>query len=670
MPKVVSIDFETASIVDLRKTGAHKYAQHPSTRVLCVAWAFDDEPVQSWRIGDGVAGLANLMPHVFHGLPVKAWNANFEYVVWNNAFLRQMPEEWCDNRLTIEQLQDTMIQGAYWGLPLALDRAAKVVGVSKDAEGHRLMLQMCKPRTLNYVTGETTWWHEDDEDKFDRLVKYCVQDVVAEREVSRRLLPLPPAVQQDWELDQRINERGVGIDIPTVEHMIDLAREAKEHANDRLKTITGGAVPTISSTAKMLHWCQDQGYPEDNLRKATVEEFLGESPGEGELGEVLGLRVDNARTSTAKLQRMVSGADRSDCRVRGMMQFYGAARTGRWAGRLVQLQNMPRGDFKDNGPVVDALKAHLPYDEIEREVGGVASVVSSGLRACLVPSPGNTFVCADFSQIEARIVAWLAGQTDIVDQFASGADVYAYTASQVTGKDIADCGKGTTERQLGKILVLACGYGMGWAKFVDTAKVQGGLDLTEDEARDAVYGYRDANYKIWELWEEADRAFRAIVNGQTENTYIAGGRVQFVVHRDALGTHMLAVLPSRKRCLVYRNIEFTSDGDRLALSYMGIDQYTRKWQRIRTYGAKVIENLTQAIARDCMAEAMWTLDPFVSRFGQGIILTVHDELLIECASESAAEIEEVALTTMKNVPDWATGLPLDAEAWVGDFYRK
>lgn len=671
MPDLVSIDFETASQADLRKAGARKYAKHPSTRVLCLAWQFDDGEVRSWREGEDPSVLQPLFDHVAAGGIVQAWNAAFEITVWNHTLARQLGIK--QPTLKPQQCRDTMIRAAYWGLPLDLKSASDIIAPDqpKDAEGHRLMLQMCKPRSLDLLTGEATWWHEDDPDKFDRLVKYCEGDVSSESLIANRLLPMPPSVQREWELDQEINERGVNLDLPTIHHMLELAEEAKANANERLFQLTNGQVPTVNSTAKMLEWAKFMGWEHDNLRRATIEQALDEEDLVPVLKEVLEIRIDNAKTSAAKLNRMISGADRDDSRVRGMMQFYGANRTGRWAGRLIQLQNMPRGEFKDNGPVVDALKEHWSYDEIEAEIGGVAAVVSSGLRACLIPSPGNTFVCADFSQIEARIIAWLAGQRDIVQQFAEGRDVYAYTASQVTGKSIDECGKGTPERQLGKILVLACGYGMGPPKFQDTAKVQGGLDLTLIEAEDAVGGYRQANHHIQEFWWECDRAMRAVVSGQTERAYAAEGKIIFQELQDMFGRHVMCVLPSGKRNLFYRNVELIQDknSDRLSLSYMGINQYTRRWERLRTYGGKIAENITQATARDVMAEAMGTIDPWLPE-GAGVILTVHDELLIECRSQDAAQVERLAVSTMKDRPSWAKDLPVDAEAWVGDYYRK
>jgi DNA polymerase len=578
-------------------------------------------------------------------------------------------------KLHIEQLRDTMIQAAYWGLPLQLSQAADIITPDqpKDAEGHRLMLQMCKPRSLDVLTGEATWWHEDDPEKFDKLVAYCEQDVIAERLISRRLLPIPPSVQAEWVLDQQINERGVGLDLPTIHHMIGLAETAKRTANHDLNSLTFGEVPTINATAKLLLWCQNNGWKHDNLRRDTIEQALDE---DGDamsplLREALALRLDNAKTSVAKLQRMISGADRDDGRVRGMLAFYGANRTGRWAGRLIMLQNMPRGEFKDNGPVVDALKNKLGYEEIHETVGHPASVVSSGLRACLVPDPGNLFVCADFSQIEARIIAWLAGQRDILDRFDRGDDVYAYTASQVTGKPMGHCGKGTKERDLGKVLVLACGFGQGGPKFQDTAKVQGGLDLTAEEAEEAVRAYRRANGHIVDLWDECDRAMRAIVSGQTERAYVAGGKIIYQELRDMHGRHVLAVLPRRNRCMVYRNVEFVMDPgrERASLSYMGLNQYTRRWERLRTYGGKLAQGLTQATARDVMAEAMMSIDPHLPK-GAGIILTVHDELLIECREQDAAQVEWLTLSMMKQRPTWAKDLPIDAESWAGEYYRK
>lgn len=680
MKSVLSLDFETASTADLRKTGADRYARDPSTRVLCLAWAFDDGPVSVWKIGDNPATLMPVVSHIWNGGRVRAWNAQFEYLIWNHCFINVLRVAGLfagtrQRNILIEhgQLEDTMIQAAYWGLPLALQTTSDIIAPDKpkDATGHRLMMQMCKPRSLDMLTGKATWWHEDDPAKLERLAQYCKQDVEAERTIASRLLPMPPSERQNWLLDQKINQRGVRIDMPTVRHMIKLADEAKLRANDRLVDLTQGQVKTITSTAKLLEWAKSEGYQPDNLRRDTILKALDEDPMLGDLQEVLELRIDNAKTSVAKLRKMISCANVQDHRVRGMMQFYGAFRTGRWAGRLVQLQNMPRGEFDDLEAVVSALKNQRSYDWIEKHIGPPARVVSSGLRACLAAEEGSTFVCADLGQIEARVVAWLAGQQDILDVFASGKDVYAYTAAQVTGKPIEECQKGVNDllRNLGKVLVLACGFGMGAPKFRETAE-KSGVVLSEDEAQDAVTTWRQANSFIQQFWWDADNAMRAVVSGRVDTAYLAGGKIKLQAYIDMHGRHILAVLPSGKRCLVYREARLETDPSnptgKPIITYMGLNQYTNRWERLRTYGGKLVENFVQATARDIIAAGMQRCEDA----GLPVILTVHDELLAEVPEKEAQKTCQSLLSNLTKHDTWYADLPVKADAWVNGYYKK
>lgn len=643
----LSIDFETASQVDLKKTGAAKYSRHPSTRVLCMSYRFDNLPVLRWKPGE--AFPQDVLDHVFRGGKVHGWNVGFELQIWNNTLINMLPDSF--TTLLISQCVDTMAAAAYWGLPLSLAAAgpASGIGVTKDDAGHRLMMQMCKPRAV--TAAGVTWWHLDDPSKLQRLQDYCDQDVVVESAISDVIPPLPDIEQTYWEMDQRMNSRGVGIDFDLVAQLQVLARHAAGNANAIMSVITLGQVPTITSTAKLLAFVQSVGYPHADLKKDTVEARLEALDCTGVERECLELRAETAKTSAAKLTAMQSAGD-SDTgigRVYGALQFFGASRTGRWAGRLIQMQNMPRGSVKLIAEAIKMVRAGAPPEVLEMFFGPIMGIVSSALRGCMVPRAGHQIISADFSQIEARVIAWLAGQQDILDVFERGEDVYVYTA-KLNGSD---------NRQLGKVLVLACGFGMSAPKFKDTAETYK-LYLSTAAAELAVKNWRTANYKIVEFWWACDNAAKHVLEDHTR--IIEVGPVTFGMWHG----HLLIKLPSGHK-LVYRNASLQPDAlGRIGITYWGIDQYTRQWSRQRTYGGKLAENITQAVARDMMAEATLA----VERQGIPVELLVHDEMLAEAPDDDAQRMMDQMLSIMRTPPKWGRGLPVDAAGWFGERYKK
>jgi len=638
MTQGVSIDFETASKCDLRRTGVIPYARDPSTLVLCLAWKFDGEPVQSWRIGQSLPP-ARLFQHVHDGKPVRAWNAEFEFWIWNEVF-RYGP------RLTREQLDDTMARAAYWGLPLKLEQAAEALNLAtqKDAAGHRLMLQMCKPRP------DGTWWHEQDPAKLDRLVAYCETDVDVEEAIAAKLPPMPARERSIWLLDKRINERGVSVDLELAAKLQAVTKQAQAQLAQRMHVVTKGTVTSPNQTSQVLAFAKAAGYPHDNLQKDTIRARLKElDPAPSLERDILQVRREAARASTAKLSSLQKGAFNGQ--LYGLLQHYGASRTGRWAGRIFQPQNLPRPTIKNVDRAIEGVMAGLDADALELFFEDSAlGVVASCLRGTLVASPGNLLVSADLAQIEARVIAWLGGQQDILDVFARGEDVYVYTAAKV----------GSTDRQLGKVLVLACGFGMGPNKFQDTAKTYG-MSLTPLEAQGHVYAWRGENPAICDFWWNCDAAARDIASGDKGPIHV--GPVSF----RRRGATMLIRLPSG-RDLVYRGIgmEWDREQGRDAITYWGVNQYTRKWTRIRTYGGKLAENITQAIARDVMADAMLELD----RQDVDTRLTVHDELIAEADQADADDTLQLMLDVLGMTPSWAPGLPVAAAGWAGPRYRK
>jgi DNA polymerase bacteriophage-type len=656
-PVELSIDFETASTADLKRVGAKAYSLDPNTQVLCMAYSFDGgQTVAIWRIGTPFP--QHVLDHVANAGLVRAWNASFEWHIWNNTLLHQISALAGGNVLMLSQLRDTMAEAAYWGLPLSLDQAGPAAGIpiTKDKAGHALMMRMCKPRAHD-VTGHPIWWHKTDPQKFDQLCDYCKQDVRVEAAIAKTLHPVPQQERDLWALDQRINNRGVGLDVDLIHKLKVLAEEAAKRANQQLYWLTKGLVKTVTSAGAMLSYLRAHGYPYADLKRETVEKRLDEPDCGVHEREILELRNDVAKTSAAKLNSMLAAA-RHDAHtgadtVFGMLQYYGASRTGRWAGRLIQMQNMPRGVIKNVPAAIAMIKAGADIDQIEALFGPAMGVVSSCLRGCIVARPKKTLVAADFAQIEARVNPWLAGQQDLLDVFASGQDVYVYTANK----------NGSDSRQLGKVLVLACGFGMSGPKFQSTAEGYG-LHLTEQQAKDAVKEWRANNAKIVQFWWDCDTAAKHVINHPSQHVDLSGGKIRF----GMLGPHMVIRLPSGRH-LVYRDARIElDDNGREQITYMGVDQYTRKWTRLKTYGGKLVENIVQAVARDLMADAMTRASNNI--LDADTILTVHDELIMETNTLNGNNVLGDIRVIMTSPPAWATGCPMGVDGWMGPRYKK
>ena len=631
-------DFETRSVVDLKKSGAWRYAEDKDTSVFCMAYAFNDEPTDIWVEGSPMP--IRVREHVENGGEVHAWNAMFEFAIWTRICVPRLG--W--PVLKISQVRDTMAAAAYWGLPLALDMAAMASGaaVLKDAAGAKLMQKLCKPRKGG------GWWHEDEPHLLPGLHRYCKNDVDTERAIADTIPDLPAAEQRVWEADMAINMRGVMLDKRLVELLKAFTDWEKAELDRQMERLTGGEVKTCNQTAKILAFVQENNPHVSALTKEDVAQALA-----GSLTpvarEVLELRQSAAKSSTSKLQAMLNCVC-ADGRVRGLIQYYGANRTGRWAGRLVQVQNLPRPVTKK----VDALIAMVLDGATPDDVGlfiNPLDAVSSIIRGCFVAATGYKFFQRDLSQIEARVVAWLSGQDDILAVFERGDDVYVYTANKM----------GSNDRQLGKVLVLACGFGMGWSKFQETAKTYR-LLLSDDQAQEAVQVWRQNNRDIVRYWKTAqDACLWAIRNPGRQMAIGAKGR-QIMVGLSVKGRtkgHLIVTLPSG-RYLVYRDakIEQGQYGDEI--TYMGLNQYTRKWERLRTYGGKLVENWTQAVARDVQAEATVNIEDQIP----GIVMSVHDELINE--NIDAHQMGYI----IDKPPVWAVGLPVASDGWVGDRYRK
>jgi len=643
MDNFLSVDFESRSTVDLRKTGVYPYAVDPTTSLWCMAYALGKGEVQLWLPGFPVPG--EIQYALDEGMDFRAWNAQFERVMWacigviDHGFPRVPRECWVD----------TAAEAAAMSLPRGLGKAAQVLGTGhqKDDGGHRLMLQMAKPRTRDPLT----WW--DQPEKVARLADYCQQDVETERAIAYKLRRLSESETATYQLDQQANDRGVRIDVPLVKALKALADEAVARANARLVEISEGAIEAVTNPQNVLRWLRGTGLPLEDLTKQTVAEAL-----DGDLTpeqrEVLQIRADAGKTSVKKLEAMLQWAGPDD-RARGMLLYHGAG-TGRWAGKGIQPQNFPR-------PTVEDPERYIPqvlegdYDGIEEAVG-VMELVPSLLRSCLVAGEGSRFLCADFSAIEGHVTAWLAGQD-------TGMLSYEQMAGAIFGMDPENVEKDSMERQVGKVAVLGCGFGMGWKKYQETVKAWTGLDIDDDLAHEAVDVYRMENGRIKRLWNDLQSAATDAVRHPGKVVMCGrNGSVKYVVR----GKFLWCVLPSG-RPLAYANPTIE---DRMApwgdmtqsVMVWTVDSMTKKWVQRSLYGGLQTENVVQATARDLMANSMRR----VQAAGYNVVLTVHDEVLVETPNDNGSLSEFNAL--MSERPNWCQNMPLQVEGWEGQRYRK
>jgi len=635
-PVRLVLDLETTSTADLRKTGSHAYAEHPDTRVTVLCYAIDNSPVETWLSGPPPADFVDAIKA---GATVVAHNYLFEHNVYFNKLV---PAGW--PLIGLSQWSCTMARALVAGYPASLDLAGRALGLTqqKDHSSRDLMLRFARPRSLSPLT----WWHETDPVRFKALQDYCAQDVLAERELDRKIPELSPRERLVFELDHRINQRGIGVDYHLVYELAALADTARGDLTREIVRLTNGQVRSLGQVAQLKDWLAFQGTEMPNLQRATVQTALADQTLTGASRIALQARLDASRSSTAKLTAIAS-ARSYDGRVRGTFQYYGASRTGRWAGRRLQPQNLFRGSIKDVPAALRVIRAGASPEDLELLFEDSAlGVVASCLRSTIVARPLHRLAIADFSQIEARVLAWLAGQQDTLDVFARGDDIYIATANAI----------GSRNRLLGKVLTLACGFGMGHEKFRATALTYG-LVLGEDEAERAVTAWRQLNHRIVNFWWKSHEALLRALHGRP-GTMERVGCVTFIQQSRAI----LARLPSGRH-LVYRHPKIElNDRGYLEFTYMG--SLGGGWVRLRAWPGKVVENLTQAVARDVMVEAMLGLQDLP------LIATIHDELIAEVAQDEADRTLDCMLTTMRRTPAWAAGLPVDAAGFVVRRYQK
>lgn len=660
--KTISIDIETYSDVDLGKCGVYRYSESPDSEILLFGYSVDGGPVQVIDLASGESIPEEILDALTDDTVVKwAFNANFERVCLSR-YLRDLGrslDPFHDNHpLTLEPARFlnpegwrcSMVWAATMGLPLSLKGVGAVLQLAdqKMDEGKALIKYFsvpCAPTKAN--GGRTRNLQSDDPGKWATFKKYNQRDVEVEMLIQRKLrnFPVPDFVWDEYHIDQEINDRGVRIDMDLVEKAIDMDTRSRSELTEKMQAITNLENP--NSVQQMKQWLSDNGMEVDSIGKKAVTALLKTVP--PELTEVLELRQQLAKSSVKKYQTM-QRAVCSDSRARGMFMFYGANRTGRWAGRLIQLQNLPQNHLPD----LDAARALVKsgdYEAMKMIYEDVPETLSQLICTAFIPKDGCRFYVADFSAIEARVIAWYAGEKWKSDAFANGEDIYCSTASRMFHKPVVKHGVNGELRAKGKIAELACGYGGS----TGALKAMGALEmgLSEDELPDIVSSWRDANQQIVKFWWDVDKAVMAAVKNHKTTRL---GRLAFFWKAGML----FITLPSgRSLAYVKPKVGMNRFGGE-CITYEGVGG-TKKWERLESYGPKFVENIVQATSRDILCNSMKTLRHC------DICMHIHDELVIEADPRVSLD---TLCEQMGRVPAWADGLVLRADGYVCDFYKK
>lgn len=649
-PKVLSIDLETYSLTDLPKCGVYRYTEDPEHEILLFAYAFDDEEVQIIDMACGEKLTEEILAALHDKDIIKsAWNAQFE---------RTNLSKYLGHRLEPMDWQCTMVWAASLSLPLSLKEAAKVLktGEQKDRAGENLIRYFslpCKPTKTN--GGRTRNLPEHDQEGWQRFKDYCLQDVRTERDIRKRLenFPMPDFEWDYYHMDQDINDRGVLIDKELVTEAIACDLELSDAMAAKAYELTGLENP--NSVSQLKTWLEERGIPVETLGKKDVAALikdLDKNSVDQEALDMLKLRLQMAKSSVKKYQ----AAGRCTCadgRARGLFQFYGANRTGRWSGRLLQLQNLPQNHIETLDEARNLVK-NGAFEIVEMMYGNTPDVLSQLIRTMLIAKPGHEFIVADFSAIEARVLAWEAGEEWRLDAFRNGADIYCASASQMFGVPVVKNGINGDLRQKGKVSELACGYGGSSGALISMGALD--MGLKESELPDLIDNWRQANPKIVQYWWDVEAAAVAAYKDHDEH-YI--GKLMFSYSNGTLWMH----LPSgRKLAYLQPKLQPNRFG-RMSLTFCGVGT-NNKWQRQETYSGKLVENATQAIARDILAEAMFRIE----KQGIHIVGSVHDEVICE-VPQGKYSVEDICNLMAVN-PKWCQEMPLKAAGYRGVYYFK
>lgn len=650
--KTLSIDLETYSSNDLLKSGVYKYAESHDFEILLFGYAVDDGTVQMVDLTNGKKIPPEILDALTDDSAQKwAFNAQFERICLSR-FLG-MPT---GTYLSPKSFRCGMVWAATLGLPLSLTEVGAVLQLDKQklTEGKDLIRYFCSPSKPTPTNGHRTRNRPSDApQKWRTFVAYNARDVETEWEIRRKLakFPIPASIWEEYTQDQEINDRGIAIDMTLVENAIIADKQSKAELIEELKRFT--ALDNPNSVAQMKQWLADHGLPTDTLGKKAVAQLL--QTASDPVTKVLRLRQQLAKSSVKKYQAMEKAVC-SDGRARGMFQFYGANRTGRWAGRLIQLQNLPQNHLLDL-PQARALVRSGNFDALDLLYDSVPEVLSQLIRTAFVPRSGCKFLVADFSAIEARVLAWLAGETWKQQVFAGDGKIYEATAARMFGVPIQSVTKGSPLRQKAKQAELACGYGGS----VGALKAMGALEmgLLEEELVPLVTAWRTANPNIVRLWWDVDRGVKKAVKDRTLTEICQPGSGHGI--RFGYQSGMLFItLPSGRRLVYVKPRIGTNQFGSDCVTYEGVG-VGKKWERIDSYGPKFVENIIQGIARDLLAEAMGRLK------NTRIVAHVHDEMILECDENHS--LEEVC-EQMSKTPSWAEGLLLCADGYECNFYQK
>lgn len=655
----LSIDLETYSSVPIAKAGAQKYIQSPDFEILLFAYSLDGGDVQIIDLAQGellpqwLASALSDPQYIKH-----AYNASFEWGCLSK-FMGTLP---------IDQWRCTMFHGLYCGYTAGLDATGKALGLPADKQklstGKALIRYFCVPCAPTKTNGgRTRNYPRHDPAKWALFKEYCIGDVTTEMEILHRLknFPVPPELEKQWQTDVLINARGVAVDMDMVRGALWIGETTRDQLTEEAVALSGLDNP--NSVKQLMQWLEEELDEElTDLRKDTVSRLLNGNLTNDTARRMLEIRQELGKTSTKKYNA-IEAAVCADGRVRGLLQFYGANRTGRWAGRLVQVQNLPR-TYVEPLPLARDLVKRRETASLRALFGSVPDTLSQLIRTSFIAEPGNALVDADFSAIEARVISWLAGESWRLDVFRTHGKIYEASASQMFGVPLERIKKGNPEyalRQKGKVAELALGYQGSTGALIKMGALD--MGLTEAELPDIVNRWRDANKRIRDLWYSMEAAaVQVIQTGQPvglrslvlAREMDAGNNLDFLTIRLPSGRKLYYAHPSLGQ----------NQWGKPSITYMGMDQTTKKWKLIETYGGKLVENCVQAIARDCLAEAIERLEAA----NYPVVFHVHDEVVVECTAERAS-LDDIA-AIMGQPVSWAPDLPLGADGWVGAFYKK
>lgn len=667
----LSIDLETYSEVSIGKAGSYRYILDPSFEILLFAYSLDGMPVEVIDVASGQVIPLWLKNALKNPLYIKhAYNAAFEWFALSKYLGQLPPDQW----------RDTMLHALYCGYPASLDAAGKAMGLPEDkkklATGKALIRYFCVPCKPSNANGNRTRnLPKHDPDKWRLFKEYNGQDVVTEMEIDRRLsaFPVPAFVQKQWETDLLMNARGVAADMEMVSGALVIGATVKSQLMGEARRLSGLDNPnSIKQLAQWLTDATDSDAEITSVTKETVATML-KQPQPANVQRMLEIRQELGKTSTKKYDALET-CIADDGRVRGLLQFYGANRTGRWAGRLVQVQNLPR-TYTHPLPPARQLVKDRNIDGLRLMYGSINDTLSQLIRTAFVATPGNVLIDADFSAIEARVISWLAGQEWRLEVFRTHGKIYEASASQMFHVPIEKIKKGNPEyalRQRGKVAELALGYqgGVSAMRRMDTGHNLD--DLSDDEVKGIVDRWRETNSMIRDLWNIVDSAaVTVITNGgaQTIRSETTDAVITLACELDVItGTRYMTILLPSGRKLYYPSPEIgVNRWGNPSVSYMGQNQTTKRWEKVETYGGKLVENIVQAIARDCLAIAIENLEAQ----GLHVVFHIHDEVVIDTPAwaDEDTMLETVTKIMTKPIP-WAQMLPLNADGWVDKFFKK